>query len=155
MQEPITPLPKRTHPTWDPSQDPMEPEDLQEIPLLGLVSAGQPIVATEDRETIRVPSRLVHWHARERSYALLVRGHSMIDDQIQDGDLVVIEQRPTAEDGETVVARIEGYQVTLKRFYRELDCIRLQPANAEMEPLRFADDEVEVLGVVSGVVRVS
>lgn len=155
MLEPSTLLPKRIHRTWDPMQEPVEAEDLLELPLLGLVSAGQPIVAAEDRETIRVPRGLVRSHARERSYALLVRGHSMIDDQIQDGDLVVIEQRPTAEDGETVVARIEGYQVTLKRFYRELDCIRLQPANAEMEPLRFADDEVEVLGVVSGVVRVS
>jgi repressor LexA len=82
-----------------------------------------------------------------------VRGDSMTDDHIDNGDLVVIEPRPSAENGETVVARIDGYQVTLKRFYREPEGIRLQPANDAMDPLVFAEGEVEILGVVSGVVR--
>jgi repressor LexA len=77
----------------------------------------------------------------------------MTDDGIDTGDLVVVEQRPTAENGETVVARIDGYRVTLKRLYRELDGIRLQPANDAMDPLVFEEGEVEILGVVSGVVR--
>ncbi|NCA72966.1 MAG: peptidase, partial [Sphingobacteriia bacterium] len=120
---------------------------------LGLVSAGQPVVAVEERETLMVPARLVKRHAADRSCALYVRGDSMTDDGIDTGDLVVVEQRPTAENGETVVARIDGYQVTLKRFYREPEGIRLQPANEAMDPLVFEEGEVEILGVVSGVVR--
>jgi repressor LexA len=79
---------------------------------LGYVSAGRPVETPEEQETIRVPSHMT----RKASYALRVRGHSMIDDQIQDGDIIVIEQRQTAENGETVVALINGHQVTLKRF---------------------------------------
>jgi repressor LexA len=148
-------LPKRTHPTWQPSLEPLDPTDelAVALPLLGLVSAGQPVVAVEAEETIQVPARLVRRHAAERSFALYVRGDSMTDDRIEDGDIVIVEQRPTAENGETVVARIDGYQVTLKRFYRERDGIRLQPANDALEPLRFGGGEVEILGVVSGVVR--
>jgi repressor LexA len=70
---------------------------------------------------------------RKNSYALRVRGHSMTDDQIQDGDIIIVEKRQTAENGETVVALIKGEQVTLKRFYVEPDGIRLQPANPEMD----------------------
>jgi repressor LexA len=147
-------LPKRNHPTWQPSLEPLDPADelAVALPLLGLVSAGQPVVAVEAEETIQVPARLVRRHAAERSFALCVRGDSMTEDRIEDGDIVIVEQRPTAENGETVVARIDGYQVTLKRFYREPDGIRLQPANDALEPLRFEGGEIEILGVVSGVV---
>jgi repressor LexA len=143
------------HPTWYPELEPLDPAEelLVELPLLGLVSAGQPVLAVEAHETLTVPARLVRRHAAGRSFALYVRGDSMTDDQIDNGDLVVIEPRPTAENGETVVARIDGYQVTLKRFYREPEGIRLQPANDAMDPLVFAEGEVEILGVVSGVVR--
>ena len=92
--------------------------------------------------------------ARKASYALRVRGHSMTDDQIQDGDIIIVEQRQTAENGETVVALINGERVTLKRFYIEPDGIRLQPANPEMEPIYLGHDELEILGIVTGVVRV-
>jgi repressor LexA len=148
-------LTKRAHPTWQPSLEPLDPEEEPAValPLLGLVSAGQPVVASEAEETIQVPARLVRRHAAARTFALYVRGHSMTDDRIEDGDIVIVEQRPTAENGETVVARIDGYQVTLKRFYREADGIRLQPANEALEPLWFGADAVEILGVVSGVVR--
>jgi repressor LexA len=152
-----SPIHKHHHPAWQPSLEPLYAidEPAIELPLLGLVSAGQPVVAIEAREMLTVPARLVRRHARNRSFALYVRGDSMTGDHIDDGDLVVIEARPSAENGDTVVARIEGYQVTLKRFYREPGGIRLQPANDAMAPLMFDRNDVEILGVVSGVVRVS
>ena len=155
MDDVLQPIRRHLRPTWHPESEPFDPDEepAVELPLLGLVSAGQPVVAVEERETLMVPARLVKRHATERSFALYVRGDSMTDDGIDTGDLVVVEQRPTAENGETVVARIDGYGVTLKRFYRELDGIRLQPANEAMDPLVFVEDEVEILGVVSGVVR--
>ncbi len=155
MDDMLQPVRRQVRPTWHPELEPLDPsEELTvELPLLGLVSAGQPVVAVEERETLTVPARLVKRHAADRSFALYVRGDSMTDDGIDTGDLVVVEQRPTAENGETVVARIDGYQVTLKRFYREPEGIRLQPANDAMDPLVFEEGEVEILGVVSGVVR--
>ena len=89
------------------------------------------------------------------SYALRVRGHSMIDDQIQDGDIIIVEKRQTAENGETVVALINGDRVTLKRFYVEQNGVRLQPANPDMQPLYLRHDEIEILGIVSGTVRMT
>ena len=155
MDDVLQPIRRQVRPTWHPDLEPLDPreEPAVELPLLGLVSAGQPVLAVEERETLMVPARLVKRHAAERSFALYVSGDSMTDDGIDSGDLVVVEQRPAAENGETVVARIDGYQVTLKRFYRELDGIRLQPANEAMDPLVFVEGEVEILGVVSGVVR--
>jgi repressor LexA len=155
MDDVLQPIRRQVRPTWHPDLEPLNPsEELTvELPLLGLVSAGQPVVAVEERETLTVPARLIKRHAADRSFALYVLGDSMTDDGIDTGDLVVVEQRPTAENGETVVARIDGYQVTLKRFYREAEGIRLQPANDAMDPLVFEEGEVEILGVVSGVVR--
>lgn len=152
-----SPIQKHHHPAWHPGLEPLYATDelAIELPLLGLVSAGQPVVAIEEREMLMVPARLVRRHALNRSFALYVRGDSMTGDNIDDGDLVVIEARPSAENGDTVVARIEGYQVTLKRFYREPAGIRLQPANDAMAPLVFDHDDVEILGVVSGVVRMT
>ncbi len=122
-----------------------------DMALLGYVSAGRPVETPEEQETVRVPSYMT----RKASYALRVRGHSMIDDQIQDGDIIIIEPRQTAENGETVVALINGQQVTLKRFYVEAQGVRLQPANPEMAPLYLRDEEIEILGIVSGVVRMT
>ncbi|NCA71525.1 MAG: peptidase [Sphingobacteriia bacterium] len=149
------PLPKRTYPIWHPSLEPLDTLDdaTVELPLLGLVSAGLPVVPPEIEECLSVPARLVRRHGAGRSFALYVRGDSMTEDGIDDGDLVVVESRPTAENGETVVACLDDYQVTLKRFYQEPDGIRLQPANAAMDPLRLEPDAVQVLGVVTGVVR--
>jgi SOS-response transcriptional repressor LexA len=79
----------------------------------------------------------------------------MVEDGIHDGDIVIVDPRPTAETGATVVARIDGERVTLKRFYAENDCIRLQPANPDMDPLILHDGDIEILGVVSGVVLMS
>ncbi len=144
-------LPKRAHPTWDPS---LEPLDLAadpgvDIPLLGYVTAGRPVDICEDRETVRIPRNML----RKNSYALRVRGHSMIDDQIQDGDIIVVERRETAENGESVVAMINGEQVTLKRFYVEQEGIRLQPANPNMAPIYLRHEEIQILGIVAGVIR--
>ena len=144
-------IPKRTHLAWDPRLEPLdlEQEPGVEIPLLGYVSAGRPVETPEDHEMVRIPSHMV----RKASYALRVRGHSMTDDQIQDGDIIVVEQRQTAANGETVVALINGDKVTLKRFYVEPEGVRLQPANPEMEPLFLRHDEIEILGIVTGVIR--
>ncbi len=153
MPQVIYMMPKRTRLFWDPRLEPLGLEDEPgiEVPLLGYVSAGRPVETPEEQETIRVPSHMT----RKASYALRVRGHSMIDDQIQDGDIIVIEQRQTAENGETVVALINGQQVTLKKFYVEAQGVRLQPANPEMAPLYLRHEEIEILGIVSGVVRMT
>ncbi|RKT46074.1 LexA family protein [Thiocapsa rosea] len=146
-------LHKRRHRTWNPALDPRNPSEDPgvELPLLGCVSAGAPIEHLEDPETILVPTHL----ARPGAYALRVRGESMLEDGIHDGDLVIIDPRPNAETGTTVVARLDGDRVTLKRFYAENDRIRLQPANPDMEPLILHDGDIEILGVVSGVVLLS
>jgi len=147
-------LPKsRPIPTWTPSLHPvdLELEHGRDLPILGAIAAGMPIEALENRESIRVPAHMT----RKASYALRVRGHSMTEDQIQDGDIIIVEQRQSAENGETVVAQINGDQVTLKRFYIERDGIRLQPAHPDMAPIYLRHEELEILGIVTGVMRLT
>lgn len=141
----------RSHPTWHPGLEPLacEPDQGFELPLLGYVTAGRPVEIPEYRESVRVPGHMV----RKNAYALRVRGHSMIEDGIQDGDVIVVEKRETAENGESVVAMINGEKVTLKRFYIEPEGIRLQPANPTMEPIYLRHEELQILGIVSGVIR--
>ena len=123
-----------------------------ELPLLGEVAAGLPIEAVTTPETIAVPDALIP--RRGSSYVLKVRGDSMIDEHIEDGDLVVVNSRNTADNGEMVIALIGGTSATVKRFYREADgWIRLQPANEKIPPLRAHEDDVLVQGVVVGVIR--
>ena len=120
-----------------------------ELPLRGMIAAGVPLEAVQDNETIPLP-----WSSDDSSlYVLKVKGKSMIEDHIDDGDYVIIEQRDTASNGETVVALLEGESATLKRFYREGDHIRLQPANSSMEPIMVRDGEFRIQGVVVGVLR--
>jgi repressor LexA len=121
-----------------------------ELPLLGYVAAGVPIDAITTAETIAVPDNLV---GKLDTYVLRVRGDSMIDEQIRDGDYVIIEDRKNAENGEMVIALLGGTEVTLKKFYRENGHIRLQPANPAMQPLVFDADHVQIQGVVVGVMR--
>jgi len=121
-----------------------------ELPLLGRIAAGRPIEAVRDEEAVAVPAELL---GRGRTYLLRVQGDSMVDEHICDGDLVIVEERRTAENGETVIALIRGEETTLKKFYRERDHIRLQPANAAMEPIRVSPEELEIQGVVVGVMR--
>lgn len=135
------------------SVEPVEPPSTSTIalPLLGSVAAGAPIEAIEVPETLEVPAELV---ARGgESYALRVRGDSMIEEQIRDGDFVIVESRSVARDGETVVALIRGEEATLKKFYRSGSEVRLQPANSAMEPIMVSAAELEVRGVVCGLLR--
>ena len=121
-----------------------------ELPLLGYVAAGAPIEAVVSSETVSVPEELV---GRRETYALRVRGDSMIDEQIRDGDIVIVEDRQTTQDGETVIALVDGSDVTLKKLYREGGRVRLQPANANVAPIVVAAAQVRVQGVVVGVMR--
>jgi repressor LexA len=123
-----------------------------ELPLLGLVAAGQPIEAISGNDTIAVPDELIP--RRGRSYVLKVRGESMIDEHIKDGDFIVVQERNQADSGQTVVALVHGDSATVKRFYREPGgWIRLQPANPTMQPIRVNERDVIVQGVVVGVIR--
>jgi repressor LexA len=122
-----------------------------ELPLLGYVAAGMPIEAVATAESISVPESLVA--GRRDTYVLRVRGESMIDAQIRDGDWVVVEDRKSADNGEMVIALVEGQDVTLKKFYREAGRIRLQPANNAMQPIYVDPDAVQIQGVVVGVMR--
>jgi repressor LexA len=122
--------------------------NLVSLPLLGKVAAGQPIFAEENVEDrFTLPS---DWVSGDNCFMLRVKGDSMVEDGILDGDLVIVRQQNTADNGETVVGLI-GDEATVKRFYRESGHIRLQPANSAMSPI-FADD-VTILGRVVGVVR--
>ncbi len=121
-----------------------------DLPLLGYVAAGEPIEAVVGAETVTVPEDLV---GSRETYALRVRGSSMIDEQIRDGDLVVVEDRKVARNGEMVIALLDGSDVTLKTFYREKEHIRLQPANEALAPIIARPDAVQVQGVVIGVIR--
>ena len=123
-----------------------------ELPLLGNVAAGQPIEAIVDQETIAVPEDFLARGGRH--YVLRVRGDSMIDEQIRDGDYIVVNSRQTAQNGEMVVALVEGDSATVKKFYRERDGrVRLQPANVTMNPMFFRPNDVMIQGIVIGVIR--
>ena len=122
-----------------------------EIPLLGLVAAGFPIESMMSGEVVQVPDTMLP--RRGPNYALRVRGESMIDEQIRDGDFVIVEDRKTAENGEMVIALVGNSDVTLKKFYRENGHVRLQPANPTMKPLIIPADQIQVQGVVVGVMR--
>ena len=121
-----------------------------DLPLLGYVAAGAPIEAVVSAETVSVPEDLA---GTRDTYALRVRGDSMIEEQIRDGDLVVVEDRQTAHNGEMVSALLDRTDVTLKKFYREKGHVRLQPANERLQPIVVPADTVQVQGVVVGVMR--
>lgn len=123
-----------------------------EIPLLGAVAAGLPIESLADDETIAVPESMLP--RRGPNYALRVKGDSMIDDHILDGDTVVVHGKQAADNGEMVIALLNGREATVKRYYREPGgWVRLQPANASMQPLRVQERDVLIQGVVVGVIR--
>ena len=127
-----------------------ESEQDFEIPLLGVVAAGQPIEAILSNETVEVPRDMV----RGRTYALRVRGDSMIGDNICDGDLIVVSSRQTAENGQTVVALIDGADATVKRFYKGRDHVRLEASNPRYKPIVLKPaDRLNIQGVVVGVIR--
>ncbi len=123
-----------------------------QLPMLGLVAAGLPIEAIEQYETIAVPETFVGRGGNH--YVLTVRGNSMIDEHICDGDFVVVNERKSVDNGETVIALIDGNSATVKKFYRERDGrIRLQPANVTMDPIYVHENDLAIQGVVVGVMR--
>jgi repressor LexA len=128
--------------------------ELPSLPVLGTVAAGAPIEAIEDEaaaERVSVPPEMAG--TRGDTYVLRVRGESMIDEQIRDGDLVVVEARREARNGETVVALVDGSEATLKRFYLRGRRVRLVPANAAMDPIELDASDVEIRGVLRGLLR--
>jgi len=123
--------------------------DTFEIPLSGVIDAGKPIEAIRTNETIDIPKDMMG----RKTFALRVRGQSMIDDGILDGDYVIIEQILAPRNGDIVVALIDNENATLKRYYNEKTSIRLQPANKTMSAMRFAKKRVTIQGKVKGVIR--
>jgi repressor LexA len=135
------------------SSDELLPDENRstKLPLLGNIAAGSPIEAVENREELDLETM---FQARNGVYVLRVRGESMIDDHLCDGDYVVIERRENARNGEQVVALLDSGEATLKRFYKEPGGrIRLQPANRTMEPRIVEADRCRIQGVVIGVLR--
>ena len=123
-----------------------------ELPLLGAVAAGSPIEYSEHGEWVTVPEGLVKDQGDH--YVLRVRGSSMIDEQIRDGDYVVVNRRDHANNGEMVIALLDKTSATVKRFYRERDKrIRLQPANDAMPPIYVDENDISIQGIVVGVMR--
>jgi len=123
-----------------------------EAPLLGTVAAGEPIEAVTEQESIALPEEMLP--ATGSSYVLRVRGDSMIDEQIRDGDFVVVNGRSSARNGEMVIALLQGTHATVKKFYREKSgFIRLQPANPTMDPIFVHENDITIQGVVVGVIR--
>jgi repressor LexA len=120
-----------------------------ELPLAGLITAGEPIEAVEGTETIAVPANFVT--DSFNSYVLKVKGESMIEDGILSGDYVIVERNPSPRNGDVVVALLNNAYATLKKFYREPNRIRLQPANSTMKPIYVQDPLIQ--GVVRGVIR--
>ncbi len=127
-----------------------QPSAPSAVPLAGRIAAGHPIEAIEGQDTLHFSDFL----GRGENYSLQVTGESMIEDHICPGDYVLVEKKPQPNDGEIVVALVDGSEATLKRFYREKDGrIRLQPANASMEPIYVQPDAVEIQGRVLAVLR--
>lgn len=122
-----------------------------DLPLVGTIAAGLPLEAVPTTETITVPADMVS--GRGRTFVLRIQGDSMIGEQIREGDYVIIEERPLARDGETVVALVDGMDATLKRFYRDGATVRLQPSHPTMAPIVLPADRVQVQGVVVGLIR--
>jgi repressor LexA len=128
-----------------------EAAPVQVLPLFGTIAAGRPIEAISGEQTLSVP--LDFLPPRGSCYVLRVQGESMIDEHIEDGDFVVIDSRAQAENGDTVVALVDGENVTLKKLFRQGDQVRLQPANAAIAPMILEGARVQVQGVVVAVMR--
>ena len=122
-----------------------------EIPLLGRVAAGVPIEAISNPDTISIPS---DWLGRGERFALRVRGDSMIDAHIEDGDIVVVEKKETARDGDTVIALVDDSEATVKVYRAQADgTVRLEPRNESLKPMVFEAGRVGIQGLVVGVLR--
>lgn len=127
-----------------------EPKEGTVLPFLGYIAAGCPIEAVSQDEGIAVPPELC---GKGRCYCLRVRGDSMVEDGILDGDWVVVEHRGHAYDGEIVVALVDGVEATLKRIFQTPKDVTLRPANSRLKPLVYDPERVEIQGVVVGQMR--
>jgi repressor LexA len=126
-------------------------DDDSEIPLLGTVAAGRPIEAILDPDMVSVPKDM---QGRGRTFALRVRGDSMIEENIEDGDILIVSSQKTAENGQVVIALIDGNYATVKKFYREPEFIRLEAANPQFKPIFIKTPErIQIQGVVTGLIR--
>lgn len=135
------------------SIDIYESEQMVQIPLLGTIAAGQPIEAIEDKEEcIAVPKRKLLATTKDY-YALRVKGQSMIEENISDGDIIIVKNQNTAKNGEKVVALLENSEVTLKKYYKEKSQIRLQPANKELKPILVKGEQLLIQGIVVDIVK--
>ncbi len=121
-----------------------------EVPLLGRVTAGLPIEMNEIPDTISLPETML---GHGETFVLEVRGESMIDEAIKDGDYVIVEKRDSARNGDMVIACIDNNEVTLKRIYREGQKVRLQPSNPTMKPIIIENRDVTIKGIVIGILR--
>jgi repressor LexA len=131
-----------------------DPDALCQVKLLGRIAAGTPLDVVESNETLPVPRFLLGRVKPERVYALRVKGDSMIDEHICDGDIALIENRTEARDGEIVVALlIEENQATLKKLYRRGTNVELHPANSQLQPLTLPASQVSVQGIFRGLLR--
>ena len=131
-----------------------DPDALCQVKLLGRIAAGTPLDVVESNETLSVPRFLLGRVKPERVYALRVKGDSMIDEHICDGDIALIENRTEARDGEIVVALlIEENQATLKKLYRRGNNVELHPANSQLQPLTLPASQVSVQGIFRGLLR--
>jgi repressor LexA len=124
--------------------------EARDVPLVGLISAGQPIEAVRANEVVAIPEDMI---GRRDVFVLKVKGESMVEEQVRDGDYVIVENRTEARNGEMVVALLDGENATLKKFYREKTEIRLQPANPTMKAIYVKDKELKIQGVVVGLLR--
>ena len=123
------------------------PQKRMSLPLAGQIAAGSPVLAEEDTERVDFADLF----DAEDHFCLKVKGDSMIEDHISEGDFVIVNKQSSCRDGEIVVALVDGQEATLKRFYKERDRVRLEPANSNMKPI-YANN-VDILGVVVGVIR--
>jgi repressor LexA len=130
---------------------PPEPSGVKNLPLFGQIAAGKPIEAVSTPETLQIPEYFLP--RRGDYYVLRVKGESMIDEHIQDGDFVIVESREAADPGDTVVALIDNENVTLKQFFPEGNLVRLQPANEALAPIMLEGARVKIQGVVVSVMR--
>ena len=129
-----------------------ESKSMIKIPLLGVIAAGQPIEAIQDTEIIAVPKNKIPSSAEV--YALRVIGNSMVDENINNGDIILVKHQTTAENGQKVVALVDNHEATLKKFYKERGYIRLQPANRNMEPIILRNGrDIAIQGVVLDVIK--
>ena len=123
-----------------------------DLPLVGTIAAGYPLEALPTAETITVPADMVS--GKGRTFVLKIQGESMIGEQIREGDCIIVESRQTANNGDMVVALVDGSDATVKRFYKERDQIRLEPANPRYKPIMVSPaNRVTIQGVVKGLIR--